>query len=58
MWSVTDAGIASVNIKGQISTVGPGECNITAADTKNSAHFGVSTVRKIFVLLFFGVFFF
>ena len=44
MWSVTDAGIASVSVKGQITTVGPGESNVTAADAKNSAHFGVSTV--------------
>ncbi|GFN96241.1 nuclear pore membrane glycoprotein 210-like [Plakobranchus ocellatus] len=47
IWSLTNTSVASVNIKGQITTVGPGKCNVTAADAKNSAHFGVSTVQVL-----------
>ncbi|GFS06145.1 nuclear pore membrane glycoprotein 210-like [Elysia marginata] len=47
IWSLTNTSVASVNIRGQITTVGPGKCNVTAADAKNSAHFGVSTVQVL-----------
>ncbi|RUS72155.1 hypothetical protein EGW08_020082, partial [Elysia chlorotica] len=47
IWSLTDTNVASVNIKGQITTVGPGKCNVTAADAKHSAHFGVSAVQVL-----------
>lgn len=47
VWSTSDISVISVNIKGQISTVGPGKCNVTAADAKNSAYYGSSIVSKV-----------
>ncbi|XP_059163994.1 nuclear pore membrane glycoprotein 210-like [Physella acuta] len=47
VWSTSDVSVTSVNIKGQISTVGPGKCNVTAADARNSAYYGSSTVHVL-----------
>ncbi|CAL1542005.1 unnamed protein product, partial [Lymnaea stagnalis] len=47
VWSITDSDVASVNTQGQITTVGPGKANITAADAKNSAYLDTSVVHVL-----------
>ncbi|CAG5123932.1 unnamed protein product, partial [Candidula unifasciata] len=47
IWSVKETDVASVNTRGQITTVGPGQSNITAADARNVAIFGSSTVSVL-----------
>ncbi|BFZ03901.1 hypothetical protein BsWGS_06940 [Bradybaena similaris] len=44
IWSVRETQVASVNTRGQITTLGAGQSNITAADVKNVAIVGVSAV--------------
>ncbi|XP_076471495.1 nuclear pore membrane glycoprotein 210-like [Babylonia areolata] len=47
VWGSSDLTTASVNFQGQITTVGPGRTNITAADAKNAAHTGTLSVHVL-----------
>ncbi|XP_067655062.1 nuclear pore membrane glycoprotein 210-like isoform X1 [Haliotis asinina] len=47
VWSTLNASITSVNIKGEIVTMGLGSTNVTAADAKNSAHTGTVQIHVL-----------
>ena len=44
VWKTTDSSVASVNVKGEITTGKKGFANVTAADARNSAHKGTAEV--------------
>ena len=52
VWGSTDVKTATVDYHGKISTTGPGQTNVTAADAKNSAHSGTLMVTNACFLSF------
>ncbi len=44
-WSSSEVSVASVNVRGEISTDQIGETTVTAADVRNVAHTGSMKVK-------------
>ncbi|KAL5006223.1 hypothetical protein ScPMuIL_015029 [Solemya velum] len=47
VWSSSKIIVSTVNVKGEITTGYVGSTNVTAADLKNQAHFGTSSIHVL-----------